>query len=338
MAEFGRFDRSLLKFLKDLEKNNERDWFQANKQRYEDEVREPARAFIRAFIRAFSDELDKFSLHFIASDKKVGGSLMRVYRDTRFSKDKTPYKTNVGIHFRHELCGDVHAPGFYVHIAPRECFLGVGIWHPAADSLASIRKAIDRQSDDWIAARDDKKFEAMRECLSRLRAAHLDLAARDQRHAESAYAAANEVLLGVIIGSVLLGVFLIWNINRGILETMRAVIRRDGEVSEQVASSATQVLLSSQHFTSAAEDVHEVFRKIRDSASVSFEELDSSICEIRASSGKIAGIARETHDNADRARESVHASVNLKRQADELRTAVNDLTSFVGSTKLADPD
>ena len=150
------FDKSLLKFLKDLQKHNDRPWFQANKARYENEVREPALAFIRAF-RA---ELGKISPFFIVSDQRVGGSLMRIYRDTRFAKDKTPYKTNVGIHFRHESCGDVHAPGFYVHIEPRSCFLGAGIWHPDAKSLAKVRAAIDEQPAAWKKARDNKKFRA----------------------------------------------------------------------------------------------------------------------------------------------------------------------------------
>ena len=67
------------------------------------------------------------SPHFLADDRRVGGSLMRIYRDTRFAKDKTPYKTNVGIQFRHEMGKDVHCPGFYVHLSPGECFLGAGI-------------------------------------------------------------------------------------------------------------------------------------------------------------------------------------------------------------------
>ena len=153
---FHGFETSLLRFLKDLKKNNDRGWFRDNKVRYEGQVREPALAFIRAF-RA---ELGKISPYFVASDQRAGGSLMRVYRDTRFGKDKTPYKTNVGIHFRHELCGDVHAPGFYVHIEPGGCFLGAGIWHPDSKSLAKIRAAIDQQPALWTKARDDKKFRA----------------------------------------------------------------------------------------------------------------------------------------------------------------------------------
>jgi uncharacterized protein (TIGR02453 family) len=98
------------------------------------------------------------SKHFRAVPKKVGGSLMRVYRDTRFSKDKTPYKTNIGIQFRHEMGKDVHAPGYYVHIEPGECFVGAGLWHPEADVLFKIREGILKNGDAWVKARDNKAF------------------------------------------------------------------------------------------------------------------------------------------------------------------------------------
>jgi hypothetical protein len=100
------FDARCMNFLVDLGLNNQRAWFETNKQRYEDEVRQPA----LAFIRAMAPHLATIAPNFVASDKTVGGSLMRVYRDTRFAKDKTPYKTNVGIHFRHSAGKDVHAP------------------------------------------------------------------------------------------------------------------------------------------------------------------------------------------------------------------------------------
>jgi len=109
----------VLAFLRKLEKNNNRPWFQENKGWYERDVLELA----MAFIRAFQPRLKRISSYFVASDRRVGGSLMRVYRDTRFHKDGEPYKTNVGIQFRHEQGRDIHAPGFYVHVAPDECFL-----------------------------------------------------------------------------------------------------------------------------------------------------------------------------------------------------------------------
>jgi len=152
--EFPGFQPTIFRFLNELAGNNNRPWFRENKSRYEREVLEPC----LAFIRAFGPRLKKISPLFVASDRRVGGSLMRVYRDTRFSKDKSPYKTNVGIQFRHEFGPDVHAPGFYVHIAPDECFLAVGAWRPDRTSLGRIRQAIVDHSDRWRRASRDKKF------------------------------------------------------------------------------------------------------------------------------------------------------------------------------------
>jgi uncharacterized protein (TIGR02453 family) len=115
---FNHFEPSLINFLKDLQANNNRDWFNDHKQQYEDHERLPALAFI--------EQMDQWirliSPHYEASSKKVGGSLMRIYRDVRFSKNKLPYKTNLGIQFRHEVGKAVHAPGFYLHIAAEDIF------------------------------------------------------------------------------------------------------------------------------------------------------------------------------------------------------------------------
>ena len=154
--DFTQFKPTLFQFLEDLTDNNNRPWFQQNKNRYEDEVLEPS----MAFIRAFEPQLKKVSKYFVASDRRVGGSLMRVYRDTRFAKNAAPYKTNVGIQFRHEFGRDVHAPGFYLHISPEECFLGVGTWRPERQALNLIRKLIDEDGLRWRRARNDKRFRA----------------------------------------------------------------------------------------------------------------------------------------------------------------------------------
>jgi len=150
------FGPGLLRFLRDLEANNNRAWFQKNRERYEQEVREPA----LEFIRAFAPHLKKLSPYLTAIDKKVGGSLMRVHRDVRFSKNKLPYKTNVGIQFRHVEGKDVHAPGLYFHIDPQEVFLGVGMWHPAPEALHAVRQAIVRDPRSWKRIRDGKRFRA----------------------------------------------------------------------------------------------------------------------------------------------------------------------------------
>ena len=151
------FTKATFDFLDELAGNNNRAWFEANKPRYESLVREPA----LEFIAAMAPVLKTFAPNFRAEPRKIGGSLMRVFRDTRFSRDKTPYKTNIGIQFRHALGKDVHAPGFYVHIATDECFFAVGCWHPESDALGKIRDHVAQKPDNWFAARDGKKFAAL---------------------------------------------------------------------------------------------------------------------------------------------------------------------------------
>ncbi len=151
---YNCFSSHTFAFLEALAANNNRDWFAEHKQDYENRVRSPS----LAFIAAVGEKLPGFAPHFVADDRKMGGSLMRIYRDTRFSKDKTPYKTNIGIQFRHEAGKDVHAPGYYVHISAAECFIGVGIWHPPSDALAKIRTAIAEKPQAWLAARDNAQF------------------------------------------------------------------------------------------------------------------------------------------------------------------------------------
>lgn len=155
-AAFPGFPLGLLHFLEELSRNNHKKWFDANKPRYESEVREPALAFIEAMAKP----LAKISPHFLAVPTKVGGSLMRIHRDVRFGHDKTPYKTNVGIHFRHDAGKDVHAPGFYLHVALDECFLGAGVWRPDSPSLAAIRERIVEEPSRWKRVRDGKRFRA----------------------------------------------------------------------------------------------------------------------------------------------------------------------------------
>jgi len=153
-TEFSGFPVDTLSFLSELKENNDRDWFQERKDRYEASVREPA----LAFISAMQTPLKRVSTHMEAVAKKSGGSLMRIYRDTRFSKDKTPYKTNIGIQFRHEAGFDVHCPGCYVHIEPEEVFVGVGIWRPDKDSLLAIREQIAAEPAAWKRVCNAKKF------------------------------------------------------------------------------------------------------------------------------------------------------------------------------------
>ena len=149
------FTPKLFSFMQDLADNNDRDWFKANQDRFEQDVREPA----LDFITDFSKPLESISKHFVADSRKVGGSLFRIQRDTRFSKDKTPYKTHVGIHFRHFATKeDVHAPGFYLHLEPGGSFAGLGLWRPSATDANEIRQKIADESARWRRAAHDKRF------------------------------------------------------------------------------------------------------------------------------------------------------------------------------------
>jgi len=141
----------LFKFFADLEVNNDREWFKANQARYEASVREP----LLAFIQAFEEPLAAISPSMLAVARKSGGSLFRIHRDTRFSNDKTPYKTSAGVQFRHEAGKDAHAPCYYLHLAPGEVFVGAGMWHPDGPALSAIRSRIDAYPRDWVRARDE---------------------------------------------------------------------------------------------------------------------------------------------------------------------------------------
>jgi uncharacterized protein (TIGR02453 family) len=154
MSATNSLPPEMLTFLIDLERNNRREWFQSRKSRYEESVKDPA----LAFIADFGPRLAKISPHFRADARAVGGSLFRIYRDTRFGKDKTPYKTHVGIHLRHEQGKSVHCPGFYLHVDPYKPFAGVGIWRPDGPTLASIRKAIVTDPAGWRKASTGKTF------------------------------------------------------------------------------------------------------------------------------------------------------------------------------------
>ena len=154
MGRYANFKPETLAFLDELAANNNREWFKEHKPRYEEQVLDVA----LHFIQSMQDPLAEIAPHFVAQATRVGGSLMRVYRDTRFSKNKLPYKTNIGIHFRHEQAKDVHAPGYYVHIDTGQVFLGVGMWRPASDPLRRIRERIAAKPAEWKRAMSDPGF------------------------------------------------------------------------------------------------------------------------------------------------------------------------------------
>jgi uncharacterized protein (TIGR02453 family) len=143
-AEAPSFSPELFAFLRELKRHNEREWFNANKQRYERELKEPA----LAFVEDLGFRLPQVAPH-LTADKR---SMFRIYRDTRFSKDKTPYKTHVGIYFRHARSAEADTAGLYLHLEPGHVFLGAGIWHPGSPALKRIRDALVARPDAWRTA------------------------------------------------------------------------------------------------------------------------------------------------------------------------------------------
>lgn len=145
MPDFNGFPPDLFKFFEELARNNNRDWFNANKPRYLESVVAP----MGDYIRAVAPRLKRISPYFRADPKPHGGSMFRIYRDTRFSHDKTPYKTHAACHFRHLSHGDAHAPGYYVHLEPGRLFFGGGIWRAQGKHLGLIREFIMDNPGAW---------------------------------------------------------------------------------------------------------------------------------------------------------------------------------------------
>jgi uncharacterized protein (TIGR02453 family) len=149
------FRPELFNFLRQLKRHNNRDWFAKNKARYESVVRDPA----LLFISSFGAHLHKLSPHFIADPRPTRGSLFRIYLDTRFSHDKKPFKTHVGIHFFHASGKDAHAPVFYLHLEPDNPFAAAGVWHPDNNALTKIRTAIVAEPEQWAKVRGKLELE-----------------------------------------------------------------------------------------------------------------------------------------------------------------------------------
>ncbi len=159
MTSSTHFTLALFEFLSELADNNNREWFQDNKARYERDVRD---ALVQ-FVADFGEKLREISPHMVADPRLSGGSVFRIYRDVRFSKDKSPYKTNAGVHFRHEVGREVHGPGLYLHLQPGFLFAGAGIWRPNSATVGKIRGSIVANPDRWKSIVNNEEFISMYE-------------------------------------------------------------------------------------------------------------------------------------------------------------------------------
>lgn len=139
------------KFLTDLAANNNRDWFQLNKSRHDD-----ARLNVLEFSSEVISGLSKFD-HTIPSTLDPKECVMRIYRDVRFSKVKTPYKNNFGAGFS-QNGKKFSGAGYYLHIQPEASFIAGGCWMPEADLLKAIRQEIDYNGSDFRLIIEDHSF------------------------------------------------------------------------------------------------------------------------------------------------------------------------------------
>lgn len=143
--------RRTFDFLNDLVENNNREWFQANKERYE-----AAREDVIGFTAGLLKELHKIDPG-IDDTLDAKKCVMRIYRDIRFSKDKTPYKNHFGVSIPSKGTKAGRAE-YYLHISPGNSFIAGGYWMPEADHLKAIRQEIDYNGDDLKKIIDDPEF------------------------------------------------------------------------------------------------------------------------------------------------------------------------------------
>ena len=147
------FSPATLTYLRGLKRHNERPWFEAHRAEYEAVVKRP----MRDLIEEMDVRLARFAAEIIGDPKR---SMFRIYRDIRFSADKSPYKTHTAAHFFHRASKATgHAPGFYLHLAPGECFVGGGLWHPDTSMLVKLRDAMVESPAVWKRARRGLKLE-----------------------------------------------------------------------------------------------------------------------------------------------------------------------------------
>lgn len=149
------FTDKTFKFLRGLARNNQREWFQAHKEDYEQYLKQP----FQRLITDLQPDLLAVSEHYRADPKGVGGSLFRIHRDTRFSNDKTPYKPWGGARFFHARNRQIEAPSFYLHVQPGRSFVGAGVWHPEPDTQRKIRQFLFDNPGSWKAATRSPTFK-----------------------------------------------------------------------------------------------------------------------------------------------------------------------------------
>jgi uncharacterized protein (TIGR02453 family) len=152
MPRFSGFPNEGIQFLRDLKKNNDRDWFQARKSVFEECVKAP----MTELVLALGEDFERFAPAYLTDPKKA---IYRIYRDTRFSNDKTPYKTHIAASFNHKSLVKHAAGGFYFHLSPAEILMGGGVYMPGAAELLAIRRHISADPASYEKLVNGKAFK-----------------------------------------------------------------------------------------------------------------------------------------------------------------------------------
>jgi uncharacterized protein (TIGR02453 family) len=145
------FPPAALAFLGELRKHNQRRWFQPRKHIYEESVKTP----MTEAVHRIGEALARFAPEMVA-DPKI--SLYRIYRDTRFSPDKSPYKTHAAAVFPFRGLPKNSGPGLYFHISPEEVLIGGGMYMPESEALRAVRAAIAATPREFIRIVESKRF------------------------------------------------------------------------------------------------------------------------------------------------------------------------------------
>ncbi len=146
------FTSAFFKFFDELEKNNNKEWFDKNRERYENNVKAPFKKLVTDINEQLLKELPDLN-------REIHKNIFRINRDIRFSKDKSPYKNNVAAVFSRKGTQDIDYPGFYLHIGSKEILVGGGKYEVSKEQLAKIRQEIYYNNAGFKKILNDKAFK-----------------------------------------------------------------------------------------------------------------------------------------------------------------------------------
>ena len=162
-SRFSGFSREAISFIRGLERNNKREWFQPRKHIYEEHVRAP----LEILVNAINSELAEFAPRYVTPAKKA---VFRIYRDTRFSKDKRPYKTHIAATFYLQNLAKAAGPCFYFHFTAKELLVFAGVYMPEREELLAIRNLLAEHHEEFRAI---MRSRALRNAMGELQGQQL---------------------------------------------------------------------------------------------------------------------------------------------------------------------